>query len=149
MSWIYGLRCLECEDDYEVNVDGVSVGPISACDYDVVGHEMIDGIRSQITKPVYQGTILRANCPRCFLRLSVASDLEDDLLLQWLEQRKDWIGEPLFDLISPLIPSLKVLPFPCPRCDLLLSEEMPHRMCRNCGNNQIQLVRSHSGDATR
>jgi hypothetical protein len=146
MTFTLDTRCLECGAEYPVTPRQVDIGPL----HETVVTGTIDhgGITGLLIAPLYNGRVTRIFCPACSLEIRIASDLTPQSLRTFIDYQKrsfeDLRMERVMDTAS--CPS-KVREFPveCPRCARQITGPNFYRQCRQCGSNQLQVLRSAPG----
>ena len=148
MAFIYDTRCLECGAEYELHPRDVMIGPLG--EEVVTGEDDVDGITCYRTTPLYRGAVMQICCPDCLLKISIASALAPHSLRHYIQYQQgsfsDLNMEQVLDWTAALC-RIREFPVLCPRCEALIAKPNLRKRCRQCGSNQLQVLRSRNDQA--
>ena len=148
MTFIYDARCLKCGAEYELHPRCVIVGPLD--EQVVAGQEEVHGIASLRTTPLYSGAVLRVCCPACLLEVRIAFDLAPHSLRRYVHYQRDSFSGLQMDHVlycTSAVCRIREFPLDCPRCEATIAEPGLHKTCKECGSNQLQVLRSRNDQA--
>jgi hypothetical protein len=142
--WCYTIRCLACKSERVTHPQSIYIGPI--LDQVIIGSEVTaQGLTCYKTEPLYRGQILVLRCPFCDLVLHIAADLAFHTLRAYLTYAAgELVGleiSRVFKMTDALC-TLRAFPMGCPRCAREIDRPNAGRRCVECGDDQVQLIRT-------